>query len=399
MRIYCFLLAASLLGNTVGQAQDTVGLMFYNLLQFPAEKPDRINHLKTILAYEKPDVLMVCELSSNTGSVTILTQALAWKGAAYQRAGFMDDGSLNNMLYYNTKLYVLVQEDTIATQPRFATVYKLLHRRAFEATGDSLIHTFIVVHLKAGSEYAAQRGTAAKKIRRYIDTKTNGENVFLAGDFNVYGANEPAITVLASKGKYPVNDPIGEMGAWSNNEYYAPIHTQSTRTTAFGGGSTGGLDDRFDFILASADIINGSNGSSYVLGSYRAIGNDGNHFNQAINFKENTAVGQEMAKALHEMSDHLPIRLRIANDYASGLDENQNVTGQLRWHRPSLVGWNHKGLERVDVYDCYGRLLVSRSFGQGAEGFHFGIRAIPQGIILVRVKTRDSVSTYRLICN
>ncbi|MBI3143624.1 MAG: endonuclease/exonuclease/phosphatase family protein [Bacteroidetes bacterium] len=396
MRTFCFILLAGFMGRGIVQAQDTVGVMFYNLLQFPAEKPDRISHLKTILTEEKPDVLMVCELSSNTGSVTILTQALAWKGASYQRASFMDNGSLNNMLYYNTKMYSLIGEDTINTSPRFATVYRLLHRKAFEATGDSLVHTFIAVHLKAGNEYAAERGQAAKKIRRYLNQKTSGENVFLAGDFNVYSAAEPAIVTLTGTGKHTFEDPIGELGEWSNNDYYAPIHTQSTRTMAFGGGSTGGLDDRFDFILATADILTGTHGSTYVLGSYKAIGNDGNHFNQAINFKENTAVTKEMANALHEMSDHLPVKLRIANDYTSGMAQHSPAKGMLNWQGQVISGWDFEGLENVEVFDCYGHLLFTQSFGRGQEIFSCALPPTPHVLLLVRVQTANGLHTYRL---
>jgi hypothetical protein len=68
------------------------------------------------------------------------------------------------------------------------------------------------------------------------------------------------------------------------------------------GGSTGGMDDRFDFILVSAPMV-----EKVESGSYMAYGNDGNHFNQDINSGSNSAVSAEIANALHAASDHLPV--------------------------------------------------------------------------------------------
>ncbi len=50
----------------------------------------------------------------------------------------------------------------------------------------------------------------------------------------------------------------------------------------FGGGSTGGLDDRFDFILFTGDVNSGANKVQYVNNSCKAFGNDGNHLNDAL---------------------------------------------------------------------------------------------------------------------
>ncbi|MCZ6701747.1 MAG: T9SS type A sorting domain-containing protein, partial [Ignavibacteria bacterium] len=46
---------------------------------------------------------------------------------------------------------------------------------------------------------------------------------------------------------------------------------------------------------------------SYIQDSYTAYGNDGNHFNDSINAPPNTAVGQEIADAIHYASDHIPL--------------------------------------------------------------------------------------------
>ena len=45
--------------------------------------------------------------------------------------------------------------------------------------------------------------------------------------------------------------------------------------------------------------------------TYTAFGNDGNHFNGAINFGTNTSVTPDIANALHNASDHLPVFVDI----------------------------------------------------------------------------------------
>ena len=49
-------------------------------------------------------------------------------------------------------------------------------------------------------------------------------------------------------------DPIDRIGNWHNNSSFSDVHTQSPRTAQFGGGASGGMDDRFDFILFSKCI-------------------------------------------------------------------------------------------------------------------------------------------------
>jgi hypothetical protein len=77
----------------------------------------------------------------------------------------------------------------------------------------------------------------------------------VAGDLNIYDSYEPAYQLMMSAGDAKLYDPISQPGNWHNNVSFAAIHTQSTRTEAFGGGATGGLDDRFDQILVTDDLL------------------------------------------------------------------------------------------------------------------------------------------------
>ena len=58
------------------------------------------------------------------------------------------------------------------------------------------------------------------------------------------------------------------------------------------------MDDRFDFIFVSEDILSGNDGVMYVENTYVAEGQDGNHYNQSINNGTNTAASADIANAL-----------------------------------------------------------------------------------------------------
>src|SRR5690554_7468398 len=78
-----------------------------------------------------------------------------------------------------------------------------------------------------------------------------------------------------TSGAYALKDPINRPGSWNNSGSYAEIHTQSTRNGGnFDCGSQGGMDDRFDQILVSQNVMNNSDNVEYQTGSYRAVGND-----------------------------------------------------------------------------------------------------------------------------
>jgi len=102
-------------------------------------------------------------------------------------------------------------------------------------------------------------------------------------------------------------------GNW-NQSTYSEYHTQSTRTRAIGdGGATGGLDDRFDMILNSTGITQEGK-IKYIPGSFVAVGNDGNHYNDSINQRPNTSVPDSIADALYYTSDHLPVYAKYKFD-------------------------------------------------------------------------------------
>ena len=112
------------------------------------------------------------------------------------------------------------------------------------------------LHLKAGTDEAAQRNIECTTLRNFLDSKVDVENVFVGGDFNFYAAStEPGFTTIKTSSVLELKDPIFATGDWHNNSSYAYTHTQSTRTFSqgslpgLGDGSTGGMDDRFDDVV------------------------------------------------------------------------------------------------------------------------------------------------------
>jgi len=67
------------------------------------------------------------------------------------------------------------------------------------------------------------------------------------------------------------------------------------------------MDDRFDFILISSSIKDGTYDIKYKTNSYWAVGQDGLRYNNSINYPTNTTLPAEVIEALYNMSDHLPV--------------------------------------------------------------------------------------------
>lgn len=167
-------------------------------------------------------------------------------------------------------------------------------------------------HLKAGDSSGEEqdRLDGVTTIREDADDLPGGTHLIYAGDMNFYHAQEPAYLHFLSPGPGQALDPFG-VGSWAGPAN-AIKHTQSPRSTASGGLVGGGLDDRFDFQLPSAEFHDDA-GLALIPGTYRALGNDANHYNTDINYGDNSYYpddiprSNDLADLLHVASDHLPL--------------------------------------------------------------------------------------------
>ena len=145
-----------------------------------------------------------------------------------------------------------------------------------------------------------------------------------------------------------LDDPL-PAGNWHASSSYSLLHTQSTRTAEFGGGSTGGLDDRFDFILFTGDVNSGANKVQYVNNSCKAFGNDGNHLNDAlIDPPVNPNVPDSVIQALYYMSDHLPVICDLTVAATIDTTHSDLVITEI-YYNPPEVGTD--SLEFIEIYN------------------------------------------------
>lgn len=303
------------------QQNDQVKVMAYNLLNyggsggFAADTTLRNPFYRTSINTANPDILVVEEISTQAGLNSILTKVLNAQANVYSAGSFVDGPDSDNGIFYKTAKFQFISNIPVHTDLRDISEFTLLHL----ASGDTL--RIYAVHLKAstGSANELQRAVEIDSLRKRTDALPIGSKFIICGDFNIYNSTESSYIKLLQihsgvEGHFV--DPINLTGTW-NNPSYSNYHTQSTRGVhAFGGGSIGGLDDRFDMILFSKAIQQGGR-VSYVANSLTAYGNDGNHYNDSINKMPNAAVSQAVADALYQGSDHLPVLSSFNFNYSS----------------------------------------------------------------------------------
>jgi endonuclease/exonuclease/phosphatase family metal-dependent hydrolase len=284
-------------------------VMTYNLLNYPSSTPaTREPFYRTVVNAAQPDILVVQELSGSSGITSFLNNVLNFSGSSYSAGSFTDGPDTDNGIFYKHALFQFISNTPISTSLRYINQYKMREI----ASGDTII--IYSVHLKASNTSAdeTQRANEVANLRAVTDLLPAGQNFMVCGDFNIYRSGEAAYQGLTQNGSNPngkFNDLLSMSGTW-NNSLYAPYHTQSPRTTSFGGGATGGMDDRFDMFLFSDKIIQ-SGGYDIVSNSYKAFGNDGFHYNAAINTPPYATYDSVLCAALHGASDHLPVVVKL----------------------------------------------------------------------------------------
>jgi len=304
-------------------AQNSIKTMFYNVLEFPELNPNRITLLQDILQDYSPDIFMVCELQSQEGADVILNVGLNSNGNSnYSAAPYFENqsggGDLQQALFYRNDMFVLENTEIINTPVRDINKYTLLLNTESQDTNPIRIYAY-VTHLKS-SQGSANQQLRLSMVEAFVnDTEQLEDDAFVlfAGDFNIYTSTEPAyLEILDQTNSVAMEDPIDTPGAWNNNEDFRAVHTQSTRTSSsgFGGGAGGGLDDRFDFIMVSQNMMTNPN-LQYKTDSYKAYGNNGNCYNNNINDINCGGVYNQIIRdALYNMSDHLPVVMELETD-------------------------------------------------------------------------------------
>lgn len=404
------------------KAQDTLRVMQYNLLNYGKDvyecnqqtnnRDDKNGYLKTLFSYYMPDIFTVNEMNGDEADVKyLLDNALnADDRNQYAQADFSGT-YLINMLYYNTNKLALKWQGrlVLGSNERDANFYRLYYKSPDLADGaDTVFINYVVVHLKAGSttDDINTRATETKSIMAELEQMGWNGNIIFSGDCNLYNSDEQAFQnlVAPSDVSYSFYDPIGCEGNWHNNSTFADIHTQSTHTSTSGCASGGGMDDRFDFILVQEDLLNNTNNLSYKEGSYKAIGQDGQHFNQSLIDGSNVDYPQDLVNALYNNSDHLPVTMQLVVDQTgTGINDVADIGVRL-------LGNPVSGIIKLEIQaqlPQFSYQLFSISGNAVKSGVVYPSRGttvsipagkLPAGIYLLKLKVANKASvTFKVI--
>jgi hypothetical protein len=189
---------------------------------------------------------------------------------------------------------------------------------------------------------------------------------------NFYSGFEDAMqTMISTSNAIRLKDPLDQVGGWSGSSFYASVHTQSTRINQlYGDGSGGGLDDRFDLVLLSEGLMDAGSPLHYQPGSYHALGNSGDCFNQNVTDCDSTLTPYAVLRSLFYMSDHLPVTLTLAFDpllqVAEGPGEDARPLIVVDdGDGPVLLLRDAEGPGILWLCDAMGRRVREREVGDG----------------------------------
>lgn len=260
------------------------------------------------------DILLLQEQESvTTTTAQIVTILNGIYGTGLYARGTLDGestGAGRPGVIYNTQTVELLGELQVNTTSDTGAARSTI-RYQFRPVGYSSPDAVFYIynsHYKASdsSDDRARRAVEAAQVRANADALGEGVHILYAGDLNLYTSAEAAWGVLTGSGNGQASDPAGRVGDWSDNTNFTDVHTQSPVTwSRYGGQVTGGMDDRFDFQLASGEFLDGE-GLSFISGSYFTLGNNDTHgLNNEIS--DGTGASPAVLTALTETSDHLPV--------------------------------------------------------------------------------------------
>lgn len=392
------LLILTVLCSSLTFSQDSLRVMYYNLLNFPSANLNRVDTLANIIEYAQPDVFVVCELEDAAGASTLLNEVLNVNGTtSWQGANFVDGGFTSNMLFYNADKLGLISQDEIGTVLRDINTYVLYYKAPnLTAQTDTIYLNFFACHLKAGASDYQQRNTEIQQAKFYMNSISDKiENVIIGGDMNVYSGFESAVLTLKNSGDVPLFDPIDVTGNWSGDWAFADVHTQSTRTSGIQGGAGGGMDDRFDLIFVSEDVLNNDNGVKYINNTYTALGQDGNHFNDNINDGFNSAVPDDIADALYYASDHLPVIMDLVFDETASI-ANKEANPISVWMNTDTyqVNINNAADDAIfKLFDNSGRVILEAR--EQIETIQLPV--LSSGMYLYKIRSNGTFTSGKLM--
>jgi endonuclease/exonuclease/phosphatase family metal-dependent hydrolase len=374
----------------------TVRVATCNILDFPESYGlSRLDDFRTVFGFIDPDVLVVQEMQSQGGVDMFLDSVMLHVHDSFASLPFHDGPDTDNALFYRQDRVHFISAQYLSTVNRDIAVYRLLL--------DNMQKELYIasVHLKAsqGASNEAIRLQEATTLRNFLGNQVPGTDFIVAGDFNIYYSDEPAFHMMTDSmenNNGRLFDPLGMTGTWHANNSYAAVHTQSTRVEQLpDGGAGGGLDDRFDMILCSSSLLDGTD--TYIVDdSYTACGNDGAHFNLSVNYGNNNVVPHEVADGLYWASDHLPVYVDVMTDSSTSVEEPVVRV----WPNP-MRQWAQVAFPPHDDF-VKARLILTNILGQRVyeqettdpSGHRIEQNDLPIGIYFLHLKIETHYSHY-----
>lgn len=391
--IFCLYVSISL-------AQDTVKIMTYNLLNYNGSVIKDQSFRKSI-KFANPDILVCEEVISQSAVNNMVANVMNYYTPDVYAAGtFLNGFDTDNAIFYKPSKFTFLYNFAIQTTLRTINLFGLIHNQSRDTI------QLYAVHLKASNSASdqQQRLSEVNVLRDFTNLLPFNSEFVVLGDFNIYTSTEPAyqrlLRVDAGSEGYFI-DPLTLTGTW-NQSAYAPYHTQSTRTRAINdSGATGGLDDRFDMILNSKAATEEGR-IKYIPGSLKPLGNDGNHYNDSINQRPNTAVPDSIADALCYGSDHLPVTALYKFDpHPNSIKViSQNIPDVFTLHQnypnpfnPATkirfdIAMNQRDNVRLIVYDGLGKEiaeLVNEKLNAGSYEVEFHSGQLTSGVYFYKL--------------
>ncbi|MFT6137236.1 MAG: hypothetical protein ACJASM_000361 [Salibacteraceae bacterium] len=422
------------------QVKDTVTIMHYNLLYYGETTTfctvnnnnvnDKDTYLKRIVNHVQPDIFTINEMGCDaTYAKRIRDLVLNSSSIEYESTVLQKSGSQNicNMLFYKTTKVKVVKQEKITTAGNGTSIVRAvdLYELQFLATNLSPNHTqldtpsthLLTMHLKASSSSAnkGERELAAEGIMKHLEANEQPGNYLLSGDLNLYTNTEGAFQHFTdwTAPSYNFKDPSNRIGSWGNNSSFADMHTQSTHTSG-GCHSTGGMDDRFDFILASQYIMTGRGSIQYITGTYKAIGQDGRRFNGRLDTPQNNSAPAAVIDALYNMSDHLPVVMQVEvlfgqknnstapTDSTNSVNTNNSIPIMKLWINSNreiqIDGISKSDEYQIVAYNSVGSRI--RVLSQHATSLsHISTVNLGSGLHIIRVENTltGEVSNFKIV--
>ena len=148
------------------------------------------------------------------------------------------------------------------------------------------------------------------------------------------------------------------------------------------------------------DLNTGLKGLRYVNGSYRAVGNDGNHFNSPIiGAPTNSSEPSNVIDALYIMSDHLPVYMETYVNLNVGLDEEQKNAAWKGYVKQGNFVFESLSAEQslsVEVFDIVGKQIVATNF-QSTNRFTQPLSSYGKGVYFVKVRGHHHEEIFKVI--